>query len=119
MAVDVVEDRRQSRGLTTSHCAGDQHNAVLKVGNLRELGWKIQVREIGNFSWNDAHHDRTAAALDEHIHTKAGPARQSVRHIASTLLTQGVDSLLVTADQVGCNVPRVVGSQHRKPWNLD
>ena len=75
-------------------------------------------RKIWNDGRNHAHHHRTTAALNKNIHAKPGQARQSKRNVASPVLAQRGDGLLVVANQIGGDVTRVVRGQKREPRHL-
>ena len=71
-------------------------------------GGSPSAANSGIAGWNHAHHDCAAAALDENIDPKAGQPGQAEGDIAGALLAQHVDGLLVVADKIGRDAPRVV-----------
>ncbi len=75
--------------------------------------------KVGMTVGNDPHNDRTASALNENVDSEPCHPRQSVRHIAIALLAKSIDGLLVRADQVGSDAPRVVCGKHTHSWDLD
>src|SRR4029077_4256375 len=77
-----------------------------------------QGREVGNDGGNHPHHDRTTAALNKNVDAETGQAGQSERNVASSMLAEGGDGLLVVANQVGGDMARVVGSEEGEPGYL-
>ena len=70
--VDLVDDRREGRGLARAGRAGHQHDAVALVADLVELRREPELLDRGDLVRDDAQDDAIAAALREDVHAEAG-----------------------------------------------
>ncbi len=90
----------------------------LQLGHFRQLLRQAQGRKVGNGGGNDAHHHGATAALNENVDAEPRQAGQSEGNVASPMLAQGRDRLLVVANQVGGDVARVVRREQGEPGHL-
>src|SRR5579863_3045376 len=111
LPVDAVEQDRKSGGFAGTGWSGDQDDAIAQAAYFGQMLRQAQRGRFRNEGGNHAHHDGATAALDKYIDSKAGETGNSVRDIASALLAQRGDGLLVIADQVGGNLTSIVGSE--------
>ena len=118
LAIDAIEKHGQGRGLAGASGAGDEDNSISELGDLRQLFGQAQGGKVGNCGRNHPHDDGTTATLNKDIDAKTGQARQSVGDVASAMLPERSNSLLVVTNQVGGNMPGIIGSEEGKPGNL-
>src|ERR1700686_190615 len=96
--VNAVNQGSECRRLAGSGPAGHQDDAVAKVRRFFQLGGKPKRTKSWNDGWNDAHHNRATAALNENIEAETRHARQPIGNVTRPLLAQSIDGLLVVAD---------------------
>ena len=75
--IDQVDDGSEGRTLAAAGWPSHQDDAVLDVGDLRELGRKIEIAERGRAHRNHAHDDRVCATLFENIDAETSVARRA------------------------------------------
>src|SRR5208282_344190 len=63
--------------------------------------------------------NRATSALDEDVDPEPGHSRQAVGNVARALLAKGIDGLLIVADQIGRDAPRVIGRKGAASGNFD
>jgi hypothetical protein len=66
-AVDLADDGRQRRGLTTAGGARDHDQAAVVVAQLLDLRRQVQLVEVGDPGHDPAHHDRVALPAVEDV----------------------------------------------------
>ena len=93
---------------------GDEHDAVLQVRDVAQLGRKAQVVEARNVVRNHAHHHRVGAALPEDVDPEARLLRQRIRKVARSRALERRLGVLVLTDQVVGDLRRMFGQQDRQ-----
>ena len=79
--VDVVDHRRQRRGLAAAGRAGDEHQAALFGGDLLQHRRQAELVEVHHLDRNDAEDDADGAALLEDVAAEAAEAGHAVGQV--------------------------------------
>src|SRR6185436_3210735 len=79
--INEIDDCSERRALSASGWTSDEHQPVLYVDDLLQLGWQVKVVEVGWIGGNNTHDDGVSASLLEDIHTKPRLARSAERKV--------------------------------------
>src|ERR1700681_4228621 len=118
-SVDAVNQSGKRRRFARSGSARHQNDPVADVRSLFQLRRKAKRSERRNDSWDYAHHNRAASALDKNVDAEPRHSRQAIRNIAGTLLAKRIDGLLIGADQIGRNAARAIRRKYAAPGDFD
>ena len=106
--INFVDDSRQGGRFAGAGGACHQHDCIAQLHNLPQFGRQVQRCEVWDLTRNYPHHDGAGAALHKYVDPKPMCTRQAVGHVAGTELLQVINRLLVAANEIGPNAPRIV-----------
>src|SRR6266404_2044132 len=118
-SIYFVDDGGKRRCLSRSRRPGEQHNAVLKLGNVAQLRRQIQAIDRWYVSRNDSHHHRNRTALLEYIDPKPHTAGDRISNIRGSGLNEPASRIGITLHQRHRNYFSLIGGEVPQPFDLN
>jgi hypothetical protein len=90
LAVDLVEHRRQRRGLAAAGRPGDEHETARPVGERGEHCWQVELLEAADLLRNQPVDRRDRPALVEHVAAEARQPLDAEREVELHVLFEAL-----------------------------